>query len=118
MYLREVIFCEYWYCSCNESIFKSKIVRSILHCSETHRLLDPVIQLSEGDDVVGESLSKLPPGLGPCLLPDLGGELQLDRVNVPAVPGAVHLSDPAASVVLVSPRGRLSEVEIVLVGRV
>ena len=63
-----------------------------------------------------ESLSKLPPGLGARLLPNLGGELQLDRVNVPAVPGAVHLGDPAASVVLVSPWGRLSEVEMVLDG--
>ena len=65
---------------------------------------------------MGESLSKLPPGLGPGLLPDLGGELQLDRVNVPAVPGAVHLGDPAASVVLVSPGGRLSEDELVMDG--
>ena len=65
---------------------------------------------------MGESLSKLPPGLGARLLPDLGGELQLDRVNVPAVPGAVYLGDPAASVVLVSPGGRLSEDELVVDG--
>ena len=89
---------------------------AILHFSQTDSLLDSVVQLSEGDDVVGESLSKLPPGLGARLLPDLGGELQLDRVNVPAVPGAVHLGDPAASVVLVSPGCRLSEDELVMDG--
>ena len=36
-----------------------------------HTLLDSMIQLGVGDDVVGESLSKLS---------DLGGELQLDSV--------------------------------------
>ena len=53
-----------------------------------HTLLDPIIQLGVGDDVVSESLSKLPPSLRSRLLPDLGGELKLDRVNVPAVPRA------------------------------
>ena len=53
-----------------------------------HILLYPIIQLGVGDDVVGESLSKLPPSLESRLLPDLGGELKLDRVNVPAIPGA------------------------------
>ena len=77
--------------------------------------LNSIVQLCECDDVVGESLCKLPPGLGPRLLPDLGGELQLDRVDVAAVPGAVHLGDPAASVVLVRSRSRLSEVDTVLV---
>ena len=53
-----------------------------------YTLLDSIIQLGVGDDVVGESLSKLPPSLESRLLPDLGGELQLDRVNVPAIPRA------------------------------
>ena len=77
-------------------------------------LVDPIVELSERDDVVGESLGKLPPRLGPRLLPDLGGELQLDRVNVSAVPGAVNLCDPAAPVVLVIPGSRLSEVDMML----
>ena len=72
---------------------------------------DPIVELSECDDIVGESLGKLPPRLGPRLLPDLGGELQLDRVDVAAVPGAVDLGDPAAPVVLVRPGSRLSEVD-------
>ena len=74
----------------------------------------PIVELSECDDVVGESLGKQPPRLGPRLLPDLGGELQLDRVNVAAVPGAMHLCDPAAPVVLVISGSRLSEVDMML----
>ena len=77
-------------------------------------LVDPIVELSECNDVVGESLGKLPPRLWPRLLPDLGGELQLDRVNVAAVPGAMNLSDPAAPVVLVIPGSRLSEVDTML----
>ena len=64
---------------------------------------------------MGKPLCELPPPLWPGLLPDLGGELQLDRVDVAAVPGAVHLGDPAASVVLVIPRSRLSEVMVKII---
>ena len=58
---------------------------------------------------MSKPLCELPPPLWPGLLPDLGGELQLDRVDVDAVPGAVDLSDPSTPVILVTAGGWLSE---------
>ena len=44
-----------------------------------------------------------------ALYPDLCWELQLDGINAAAVPGAVDLSYPTASVVFILPWSRLPE---------
>ena len=68
-----------------------------------------IIQLHKVHNIVSQFLCKTLPFLLADLLPDLCRELQLYRINVPAVPGAVDLSYPAASVVFILPGSRLSE---------
>ena len=68
-----------------------------------------IIEFHKVDNIVSQFLCKTLPFLLADLLPDLCWKLQLYRINVPAVPGAVDLSYPAASVVFILPGSRLPE---------
>ena len=66
-----------------------------------------IIQLHKVHNIVSQFLCKTLPFLLADLKPDLCRKLQLYRINVPAVPGAVNLSYPATSVVFIIPGPRL-----------
>ena len=68
-----------------------------------------IIQLHKVHNIVSQFLCKTLPFVLADLHPDLSWKLQLYRINVPAVPRAVDLSYPAASVVFILPGSRLPE---------
>ena len=68
-----------------------------------------IIKFHKVEDVVSQLLSKTLPSFLADIYPDLCWELQLDGINATAVPGAVDLSYPTASVVFILPWSRLPE---------
>ena len=60
-----------------------------------------IVQFCKCDNIVSQLVREHLPLLLADLGPDLRGELQLDRVDVAAVSGAVDLCYPASAVILV-----------------